>query len=245
MHGDPSRSASELEKAIAAGQLELHCQPIVQLSTDEVVSFEALVRWRHPVKGLISPDKFVPEAERTGAIHSLGAWVMEETTRVVMGGSRIHGRVGINISIAELRTDTYVDRMAELLGRWGMDGSRLIAEVTESAFDDGDPRILENLHGLRALGINVAIDDFGAGYSSLRRLEELPIDLIKVDGSLIQAIKPDSYDAPILEAIVTMSRSLGVRLVAEHVETAHQAAVLRRLGYDLVQGYLFGRPLPR
>jgi diguanylate cyclase len=245
VHGDPLRSASELENAIAAGQFELHFQPIVQLSTDEVVVHEALVRWRHPTKGMILPNHFVPQAELTGAIHSLGTWVMEETARILTTGSLARGRAGINISIAELRTDTYVDRMADLLGRWDMAGGRLIAEVTESVFDDGDPRILENLHGLRALGISIAIDDFGAGYSSLRRIEELPIDLIKVDGALIQGIKPDSYDAPILEAIITMGRSLGVRLIAEHVETAHQAAVLRRLGYDLVQGYLFGRPLPR
>ncbi|WP_300681151.1 bifunctional diguanylate cyclase/phosphodiesterase [Nocardioides sp.] len=244
VHGDPERSSSELENAIADGQLVLHLQPIVQLSSDEVVAYEGLVRWLHPTKGLIPPDRFVPEAERTGAIHSLGAWVLEETARLVTSAPRPRARIGVNISVNELRSDSYVDRVTAVLERWALPGDRLIAEITESAFDDGDPRILENITGLRKLGIHVAIDDFGAGYSSLHRLESLPIDLIKVDGSLIQAIRPDSYDAPILEAIVSIGRSLGVQLVAEHVETAHQAAVLRRLGYDLVQGYLFGRPLP-
>ncbi|MFT4264023.1 MAG: bifunctional diguanylate cyclase/phosphodiesterase [Nocardioides sp.] len=244
VHGDPERSASELETAIARGQMALYLQPIVQLSTDEVVGHEALVRWRHPTKGTVSPLDFVPEAERTGAIHSLGRWVLEEAARVTMAAPGPRRSVGVNISVHELRTDDYVDRMAELLARLSMPGDTIVAEVTESVFDDGDPRILANLRGLRELGVIVAVDDFGSGYSSLGRIEQLPIDLIKVDGSLVTSIRDDSYDAPILEAIATMGRSLGVRLLAERVETVHQAAVLRRLGYDLAQGYLFGRPFP-
>ncbi|UDY23008.1 putative bifunctional diguanylate cyclase/phosphodiesterase [Nocardioides sp. Kera G14] len=244
-HGDPDRSASELEQAIEDGQMVLHLQPVVQLSTDEVTGYEALVRWRHPTKGLIPPLDFVPEAERTGAIHSLGAWVLEEAARLTMTCAGPRRRIGVNVSVHELRTDSYLERVAEVLGRWQMPGRLLVVEVTESVFDLDDPLVLENLCGLRELGVGIAIDDFGAGYSSLGRLEELPIDLIKVDGSLIEAIRPDTYEAPILEAIVAMARSLGVRVLAERVETAHQAAVLKRLGYDLVQGYLFGRPQPR
>lgn len=242
-YGDPDRAASELEAAISSGQLALAYQPVVRLSTAEVVGFEALVRWRHPEKGLVLPDQFIPQAERTGAIRSLGRWAVAEVVRRTMGGDGPRRSVGVNVSALELRSPDYADIVVEQLERHGMPGDLLVVEVTEGAFDDEDPHVMKNLCALRDAGVLVAIDDFGSGYSSLRRLEHLPIDIIKLDGALVDSIRPDSSEAPILEAIVTMGRSLGVRLVAERVETAHQADVLRTLGYDLAQGFYFGRPV--
>jgi diguanylate cyclase (GGDEF)-like protein len=242
-YGDPQRSASQLEAAIADGQLMLAYQPIVQISTGEVIGCEALARWCHPQKGLIMPDRFIPQAERTGAIRSLGEWTLRTVCRRVMTAPEPRHSVGVNASAVELRSPDYAAMVLALLDEWSMPGDLLILEVTEGAFDDDQPQVLENLCALRERGVQIAIDDFGSGYSSLRRLEQLPIDIIKLDGALVSAIREDSDGAPILEAIVSMGRSLGVRLVAERVETAHQAEVLRRLGYDFGQGYHFGRPV--
>ncbi len=125
-----------------------------------------------------------------------------------------------------------------------MPADLLAVEVTEGVFDEADPQVLATVGGLRDLGILITMDDFGAGFSSLRRLAELPIDVLKIDGTLVQSIKPNSDEAPILQAILTMARSLGMKVVAERVETAHQASVLRGMGYDFVQGYLYGKPSP-
>lgn len=242
-YGDPSRSASELEAAIAAGEMVLAYQPVVQLATGEVIGCEALARWQHPQKGLIMPDQFIPEAERTGAIHALGAWSLGTVCRTLMASAEPRRSVGVNASAVELRSPDYASRVIALLDAWSMPANLLVLEITEGAFDDEEPQVLANLRALRARGVLVAMDDFGSGYSSLRRLEQLPIDVLKIDGALVGAIGEDRDEAPILEAIVSIGRSLDVRLVAERIETAHQAEVLRRLGYHLGQGYHFGRPV--
>lgn len=242
-YGDPLRAASELEAAIAAGELVLAYQPVVRLATGEVIGCEALARWQHPQKGLVMPDQFIPQAERTGAIRSLGAWSLATVCRAVMTTAGPRRSVGVNASAVELRSPDYAAMVTATLDEWSMPGELLILEVTEGAFDDEQPQVLANLCALRERGVLIAIDDFGSGYSSLRRLEQLPLDVMKIDGALISAIRDDSDEAPILEAIVSIGRSLGVRLVAERIETAHQADVLRKLGYDLGQGYHFGRPV--
>ena len=150
--------------------------------------------------------------------------------------------IGVNVSVHELRRADYAAGFRELLERWDLSGDLIILEVTESVFEDHDPQVTANLCALRDLGFLVAIDDFGSGYSSLRRIEQLPIDIIKIDGALVSSIRED-HDPAILRAIVTMAHSLDVRLVAEHVESAHQAQVLHQLGYDLAQGFYFGRPM--
>lgn len=244
VYGDPERSSSELEAAISDGQMRLYLQPVVQLSTEEVVGFEALVRWQHPTRGLVPPGEFVPHAERTGAVRSLGKWMLQEICRVVMTAPPPRRSVGLNASVRELQDPDYADMVRRELERWSMPGNLLVVEVTESAFGGDDPRVDANLRRLRELGVLVAIDDFGAGYSSLRRLETFPIDIIKVDGALVSSIRSEASEAPILRAVVTIGRALDVRLVAEWVEDEHQATVLRRLGYDLAQGYLFGKAEP-
>jgi diguanylate cyclase (GGDEF)-like protein len=240
-YGDPGREASELEAAIAKGEMRVLLQPVVRLPDGEPIGFEALVRWERPGRGLVGSLDFVPQAERTGAIHSLGAWMLEQSCRLAMSLPGPRRSIGVNVSVHELRRADYASTVGQLLERWQMPGELLIVEVTESVFEDDDPQVTQSLHDLRALGALVAIDDFGAGYSSLRRIEHLPIDLIKVDGALVCSIRED-HDPAILRAIVIMAESLGVNLVAEHVETEYQAAVLHQLGYQLAQGYLFGRP---
>jgi len=241
VYGDPDREASELEAAIVAGELRIMLQPIVALPSGEPIGFEALIRWERPGRGTVAPLDFVPHAERTGAIHSLGAWVLEECCRLAMTLPGPRRSIGVNVSLHELRRAGYAASVQRVLERWQMPGDLLVLEVTESVFEDDDPQIIANLHAVRALGVLVAIDDFGAGYSSLRRIEQLPIDIIKIDGALITPIRP-GRDAPILRAVATMGHSLGVRLLAEHVESQYQADLLHQLGYDLAQGYLFGRP---
>lgn len=241
VYGDPGREASELEAAIANGEMRMLLQPIVNLPTGEPESFEALIRWERPGRGVVSPLDFVPHAERTGAIHSLGAWVLEECCRLAMTLPGPPRSIGVNVSVHELRRAEYASDVRRLLEAWQLPGEQLIFEVTESVFEDEDPQVTKNLRDLRALGALVAIDDFGAGYSSLRRIEHLPIDVIKVDGALVCTIR-EGHDTPILRAVVTMAQSLGVRLVAEHVENEYQANVLHSLGYDLAQGYYFGPP---
>lgn len=244
VYGDPERTASALETAIAEGQMRLYLQPVVRIANGEPVGFEALVRWEHPRRGLVMPDAFITQAERTGAIHSLGAWTMEHACRAAVDLDNPEISIGVNVTIPELRRTDYADAVGRILERWGLPGHQLILEITEGAFDDSDPQIEQTLRDVRALGVPIAIDDFGSGQSSLRRIEHMAIDILKVDGALVRAIREDAHEAPILEAVQTMARRLGLRLVAEHVETPHQAEVLRRVGYDFGQGYLFGRPAP-
>jgi diguanylate cyclase len=244
VYGDPDRAASALEAAIDRDELCLLYQPVIELASGEVTGYEALARWRRPDRGLVGPAEFIPDAERTGAIHSLGSWLLHEACDFVASQDGAQITVGVNASPVELRNPDYAERVRECLAAHDVPGRRMVLEVTEGAFDGDDDQIVANLSALRELGVLVAIDDFGAGYSSLRRLESLPIDVLKVDGALISSLREDQEEAPVLEAIATMGHALGLRLVAEHVETRHQADVLRRLGYDRAQGYLFGRPAP-
>lgn len=242
VYGDPGRAASDLEEAVARGEMVLHYQPVVRLADRAVMAREALVRWRHPEHGLVSPIEFVPQAERTGAIDVLGAWVLEQVCRVLAEGAM--ERVSVNVSVRELRAPTYSERVRETLARHGVGPSRLILEVTEAVYDEGDPQVVQNLQEVRDNGVLIAVDDFGSGYSSLRWLDRLPLDILKIDGTFVDAIREDVTEAPILDAIIAMARALGIRVIAERVETEHQAHVLHDLGCEYAQGYLFGRPLP-
>ncbi|SFC01810.1 diguanylate cyclase (GGDEF) domain-containing protein [Nocardioides terrae] len=244
VHGDPGRAASELEAAIECGELVLHYQPLVRLADRAVVGVEALVRWQHPQRGLVPPGDFVPQAERTGAIRALGAWTLDQACLALAETGNTFATVSVNVSVCELRRAEYVHTVRAALWRHGLQGDRLMIEVTEAVCDDDDPQVAETLHEVRALGVLIAIDDFGSGYSSLRWLDRLPLDVIKIDGTFIEGIKEESLEAPILEAILVMARSLGVRVIAERVETMHQARVLGGLGCELAQGFLFGRPEP-
>ena len=245
VYGDPDRAGRELVAAIERGEMVLHYQPVVRLEDEVLIGFEALVRWNHPERGLLGPLEFVPVAERTGAIHALGAWVMEETCRMIAGRSPDLPRsVAVNASPAELREPGYAARVAELIARHGVPAGELMIEVTESFYDGDDDRLTETLAALRALGVRVAIDDFGSGYSSLRWLERLPVDMVKLDGVFLGVVTPDAPRSPVIEAIVAICTALGLEVIAECVEDAHQADALRSMGVDLAQGYFYGRPAP-
>jgi diguanylate cyclase (GGDEF)-like protein/PAS domain S-box-containing protein len=236
----------ELQRAIEQGELRLFYQPSVDLSTGEVVGAEALVRWQHPTRGLLSPDKFLDVAEETGLIVPLGAWVVSEACRRLAGW---HGRpegadlrLSINLGAREL---THPDAVTTVLGavrRSGIDPAALTIEVTEStAMADRDT-------GFRALrdlsGLGVAIDDFGTGYSSLDQLRRMPVDVVKVDRSFVSRMSEDSTDCELVAAVIGMGRALKLTVVAEGIETEEQAASLREMGCGLGQGFLYARPLP-
>ncbi|MFD1719543.1 putative bifunctional diguanylate cyclase/phosphodiesterase [Georgenia deserti] len=242
VHGDPWHTASRIEAALTNGEMFLLYQPIVDLDSGRIRSFEALIRWRDPRRGIVPPLEFIPQAEATGAIHAVGRWTVGRVCRDVMAAPDHRRPVSINVAVSELRNPRYASGIAGVLEEWGMPGELLIIEVLERDFDD-DPQINRSLEELRALGCLIALDDFGAGYSSLGRLHTMPIDAIKVDGALVMAIPEDDDEAPILEAVGEMGRRLGVRLVGEHVETRHQAEVLGRLGFARGQGYFFSPPV--
>jgi diguanylate cyclase (GGDEF)-like protein/PAS domain S-box-containing protein len=242
------RIEQELQRALEQGELRLYYQPGVDLATGQVVGAEALVRWEHPQRGLIMPDRFLGVAEETGLIVPLGMWVMSETCRhLAEWQSRpetAHLHLSLNLSAREL---THPDLVSSVLGcvrDSGVDPHSLTIEVTEStAMADGDTgfRALRDLSGE---GIRVAIDDFGTGYSSLEQLRRMPVDIVKVDRSFVSGMSADSTDREIVAAVVGMGRALKLSVVAEGIETTEQAEALRDLGCDIGQGYLYAKPLP-
>lgn len=242
-YGDPTLSAREIEAALRAGEFVLHYQPIVALDDGAVRGSEALVRWQHPKRGLLGPNEFVGQAERTGSIHALGAWTLDQACATA-GRGPADQAITINVSIAELRTTTYVASVGEALVRHRLAPHRLIVEVTEGVYDEDDGQVTLSLTQLRELGVRVALDDFGTGWSSLRWLTTFPVDIIKIDGSFVQSIDESGTNLEVVNAIIKLGKALLLNVVGEQVETEHQARVLRELGCDRAQGYFFGRPRP-
>jgi EAL domain-containing protein (putative c-di-GMP-specific phosphodiesterase class I) len=242
---------SRMRLGIERNQFVLHYQPIVD-SSRRVTGVEALVRWRHPEQGMISPAKFIPVAEQTGMIVPLGTWVLRQAAKQAADWAAQNRRVRMNVNVSTLQfaRDDFVDTVLGVLAETDMDASLLELELTESVFIIDPLEIGKKLVRLREAGIRVAIDDFGAGYSSLSRLHSLPIDTLKIDRAFINEIT-DS-DSPIslhhrtavLGAMATLGHSLGLRLVAEGVENEIQAEFLEDVGYDAMQGYLFAKPMP-
>lgn len=248
VYGDPERAARELEHAIAAQQLVVYYQPVISLDDGRTVNEEALVRWQHPAQGLVDPHSFLPHAERTGAIHALGAWTLDQVCRelATRASEAASGpSIAINVATPELRNATYTALVDDALRRHGVPASRLVIEVREAALGHPDRQVAATLHELRALGVQVAVDDFGAGASSLRWLTHFSLDILKIDGEFIDQITEDTEQAPVVEALVALAQALDVTVVASHVETAHQAALLQAMGCEWAQGYHFGRPAPR
>ncbi|TXH79458.1 EAL domain-containing protein [Thauera aminoaromatica] len=236
---------SELRAAIAAGQLELHYQPQLCLEDGRLAGMEALVRWRHPRLGLLAPGRFVPLAEDCGLIWELGLAVLELALAQLAAWDRAGlevPRIAVNVSPAQLRPEL-VERIVEILDRHGVAARRLEIELTESALTADGPAANGLLQALRRMGASIAIDDFGAGYSSLTLLRRLPISALKIDRSFVAELATNRQDAAIVEAILRMAHSVGLRTVAEGVEHAEQQAALGELGCQEVQGYLCARPL--
>jgi diguanylate cyclase (GGDEF)-like protein len=232
----------DLRCAIATGQFVLYYQPIVDLGTDRIGGFEALLRWNHPTRGLVSPVEFIPVAEETGLIVAIGEWVMHEACRFAADWPE-HVRIAVNVSPIQFRHTGFASVIAQALARSGLAPKRLEVEITESVFLDGEGPVVTLLHSLRALGIRVALDDFGTGYSSLSYLRSFPFDKIKIDRSFVINVASDPSAAAIVRAIVDLAAALRMDTTAEGVEDVDQLARLRQQGCGSIQGYLFSRPV--
>jgi diguanylate cyclase (GGDEF)-like protein len=233
---------SDLRRALDSDELELRLQPQFSCETLEVTGFEALTRWRHPTRGMLSPAVFIPIAERSGLINPLGLWAIEQACKAAITWPSRH-RVAVNLSPSQLRCETIQDDIRGILRRTQFPAHLLELEVTESVLLDVDQRTLETLHKLRAMDIRVTLDDFGTGYSSLSYLRRFPFDKIKIDKSFIQGQGTDRSTKVILEAMIRMCTDLGLDVVAEGVETELQLSELRQLGCREIQGFLLAEPL--
>jgi EAL domain-containing protein (putative c-di-GMP-specific phosphodiesterase class I) len=228
---------NDLRDAIEAGELRVRYQPQVDLRTGEVFGAEALVRWHHPVRGLLLPSEFIPLAEESDLICELGDWVLHQ---VCTDLARLPGQVSINLSARELDDERLVPRMVETLRQTGADPSRLWVEITESILMADAARNADVLRRLRVLGLRIAMDDFGTGYSSLAYLKRFPVDALKIDRSFVDGVSTEAEDSAIVEVIIGLGRVLGMQVIAEGVETESQRDALAALGCDVGQGFLFG-----
>ena len=236
-----------LRRALRQGELEVWYQPQVRLSDGACVGVEALVRWRDPDKGMISPADFIPMAERTGLIVPLGEYVLDAVCQAIRGWQVAGldcGRVSVNVAGAQIARSDFIGAVHASLARYELSPSVLAIEVTETLLMENMERAIEVLDAAKELGLKTAIDDFGTGYSSLAYLKRLPIDTLKIDRAFVQDLQDDPYDQAITRTIVAMARSLGFTVIAEGVESEEQVAFLRAEGCDEGQGYLFAKPLP-
>ncbi|GIQ72645.1 EAL domain-containing protein [Bradyrhizobium sp. RD5-C2] len=234
----------ELRQTIAAGSgLEVYYQPCVDLRSNEITGCEALVRWRHPVRGMISPADFVPIAEETGLINQLGEWVLMTACKEAVNWPD-HVKLAVNVSPVQFRTGTLALKVIGALAASGLSAGRLELEITEAVLIRDDETALAALHQLRAIGIRIALDDFGTGYSSLSYLKRFPFDKIKIDRCFVTDIADPQGSAGIVEAVVNIAAERSMTTTAEGVETAQQQQLLRELGCSEMQGYLFSPPKP-
>jgi diguanylate cyclase (GGDEF)-like protein len=232
----------DLRRALALKQFDLHYQPFLDLATDRVIGFEALIRWNHPVRGDVPPLAFIPIAEENGLIVKIGEWVLQTAciTAVNWPEEMI---VAVNVSPLQFKADTLLGAVSTALSRSGLAPERLELEITEGALLSDTDNVLATLHALRTLGVKISMDDFGTGYSSLSYLQKFPFDKIKIDRSFVSGSDPDSE--AILSAVSALGTKLGMAITAEGVETAEQLGRIRGQRCTHVQGYLTGRPMAK
>lgn len=233
----------DLLQALDKGEFRVYYQPIADTINGEIYGYEALVRWFHPLRGSVPPSEFIPVAEKIGLINPLGEWVLRTACREAASWSSPL-KVSVNVSPIQLINSSLTDTIISILKSTGLDPHRLDLEITESDVFNENTRSLEILSQLRELGVQISIDDFGTGYSSLSRLSYFPFDKIKIDRSFVINIPGQKDDLDIVRLIISMGKSLHMRIVAEGVETEEQLKSLQKLGCDLVQGYLIGKPGP-
>ncbi|BAQ71887.1 diguanylate cyclase domain-containing protein [Pseudomonas sp. Os17] len=239
--------AFELRRALEQQELRVYYQPVHDLETSHLIGVEALVRWEHPQRGLVSPAEFIPIAERTGMIAEIDAWVMQQACRQMcqwQADGVTLSFIAVNVSTRLFARSELYQQVAQVLHDTGLDPAYLELEVTESAVMDDPEVALEQMHRLRELGIRLAIDDFGTGYSSLLRLKRLPVQKLKIDQGFVAGLPFDEDDAAISRVIIALAQSMGMQVHAEGIEQAEQARFLLEHGCDLGQGYWFGRPMP-
>ncbi|WP_420871827.1 putative bifunctional diguanylate cyclase/phosphodiesterase [Bradyrhizobium septentrionale] len=233
----------ELRQAIADGSFELHYQPLLHLEDSRVSCCEALLRWRHPERGMISPADFIPVAEDTGLINDIGHWVLNTACREAVNWPE-HIHVAVNVSPIQFKSQTLALNVAAALAASGLAPSRLELEITEAVLIRDDEAALDILHQLRELGVRIALDDFGTGYSSLSYLQRFPFDKIKIDRAFIKDLAGAGASSTIVQAVVNIAAASDMTTTAEGVETEQQRNMLRVLGCTEMQGYLFSRPVP-
>ncbi|HYS87967.1 MAG TPA: EAL domain-containing protein, partial [Bradyrhizobium sp.] len=233
----------ELRKALPAGEFELYYQPVVNLVSNEISGFEALLRWNHPTKGMIAPATFIPLSEEIGFIVPLGEWVIRQACAAA---ARWPGelRVAVNISAVQFRSAGLMQVIVGALANSGLDPTRLEIEITETVLLESKETTLDVLHQLRALGVRIAMDDFGTGYSSLTYLQCFPFDKIKIDRSFVKDIAENTGSLNIVRAVAALANGMGMTATAEGVETREQLDRITSEGCTEMQGFLFSQPLP-
>ena len=238
---------SDLRMALAANQFRLFYQPIVELATGNIHKAEALIRWQHPTRGMVSPSEFIPAAEDTGLIVDIGDWVFTQAANQVTKWKSHHPdfQISVNKSPVQFRSgnkshSNWINHLAAL----GLPGQSIVVEITEGLLLDARDAVIDQFNEFRMAGIQIAIDDFGTGYSSLAYLRKFDIDFLKIDQSFVANIKPASSDLALCEAIIVMGHKLGMKIIAEGIETQEQLDLLMNAGCDYGQGYLFSRPVP-
>jgi diguanylate cyclase (GGDEF)-like protein/PAS domain S-box-containing protein len=248
MYTDLTREAqqrADLEHALDDDQFVLYFQPIVDLTTRRLAGVEALVRWHHPVEGLVGPDTFIPIAEATGLIVPLGRWIIRQAVRQLAqwhthNPDTTHLRMSINVSGRQFQQPGLVEEVTAMLAETGVDPASIVLEITESMLMQDVDQTARTLQALRDLGVRVAVDDFGTGYSSLSYLKRFPVDILKVDRSFVGG--HNAGDTTLADAVLGLGRALQLQTVAEGIETDTQWSTMRDLGYDYGQGFLFARP---
>jgi len=241
------RVADELRVAIEQGELELYYQPQVELSTGRIVGLEALVRWNHKTRGLLTPGYFIPIAERTGVVLPLGHWVLEDACRQLKlwhAEGIAPQTLSVNVSGVQFKGASELEREVEAsLTRWGIDPSNLELELTESVLMEATQRRSNTLQNLRQLGTRIAIDDFGTGYSSLKYLTTYPVNRLKLAQEFVYRVTVDYRNAAVVRAAIRLAHELGLDVIAEGVETEAQVRFLMAAGCEQAQDYYFSRPV--
>jgi len=245
-----TRMKQELTRALERREFEVYYQPQYDIEHENIVGLEALLRWNHPQRGLVSPAEFIPLAEETGLIVSIGKWVLDQACSQIVAWrkAKVLGSqktsVSVNVSALQLKQQDFCDTVKTILEKHNCDGSELVLELTESMLIEDVERCAESLEEIAALGVRVAIDDFGTGYASFRHMLQLPLSYLKIDKSFVDNVVDDQKNADIVTAIIAMAKALGLHVIAEGVENRQQAIQLRESGCTMLQGYLFSKPVP-
>jgi EAL domain-containing protein (putative c-di-GMP-specific phosphodiesterase class I) len=245
---DRTELREQLRSGLENDEFIVYYQPIFDLASGWLVGTEALVRWNHPMRGMVSPAEFIPAAEESGLIVGLGTWVLATACRqtAIWQAARCGAAplsVSVNLSPRQLTDPSLVSQVAEILCDAGLDASALCLEVTETAVITDFAATAPTLHDLRALGVSLALDDFGTGYSSLSYLKQLPVNSVKIDSSFVSDLGADTPNAQIVDATIKLAHALGMSVTAEGIETTAEREALRAMNCDRAQGYLLGRPV--